>query len=186
MGLAATLGNASHEENSRSGIAFRRSLRSSPACLVSRGLNKAHWDPSPPSRPTPAARLIKQNCAGCHAADLSGIGNALPLSGLPVHRQLGKSHRGRSGGFHGRRDASQQSRRAGRAELPEHHRVYPAIERRASRESGARREFDRRHSQRDGPSGRAGSRRTREAGQAGQGRTGCRRPWSRTGRAPRA
>ena len=23
------------------------------------------------------------NCAGCHAADLSGIGNALPLAGLP-------------------------------------------------------------------------------------------------------
>ena len=25
----------------------------------------------------------QQNCAGCHAADLSGIGNALPLAGLP-------------------------------------------------------------------------------------------------------
>src|SRR5512135_1151513 len=25
----------------------------------------------------------QQNCSGCHAADLSGIGNALPLAGLP-------------------------------------------------------------------------------------------------------
>src|SRR6185369_5384444 len=29
------------------------------------------------------------NCAGCHAADLSGIGNALPLSGLPFTSSWG-------------------------------------------------------------------------------------------------
>ena len=39
------------------------------------------------------------NCAGCHAADLSGIGNALPLSGLPFTGSWGNRTVGDLVGF---------------------------------------------------------------------------------------
>jgi alcohol dehydrogenase (cytochrome c) len=39
------------------------------------------------------------NCAGCHAADLSGIGNALPLSGLPFTGSWGNRTIGDLVGF---------------------------------------------------------------------------------------
>jgi len=39
------------------------------------------------------------NCAGCHAADLSGIGNALPLSGLPFTSSWGNRTVGDLVGF---------------------------------------------------------------------------------------
>jgi alcohol dehydrogenase (cytochrome c) len=41
----------------------------------------------------------QQNCAGCHAADLSGIGNALPLSGLPFTGSWGNRTVGDLVGF---------------------------------------------------------------------------------------
>src|SRR6185369_1577132 len=39
------------------------------------------------------------NCAGCHAADLSGIGNALPLAGLPFTSSWGNRTAGDLVGF---------------------------------------------------------------------------------------
>src|SRR5436190_6175316 len=39
------------------------------------------------------------NCSGCHAADLSGIGNALPLSGLPFTSSWGNRTAGDLVGF---------------------------------------------------------------------------------------
>ena len=39
------------------------------------------------------------NCAGCHSADLSGIGNALPLSGLPFTGSWGNRTVGDLVGF---------------------------------------------------------------------------------------
>ena len=39
------------------------------------------------------------NCSGCHAADLSGIGNALPLSGLPFTGSWGNRTVGDLVGF---------------------------------------------------------------------------------------
>src|ERR1700704_2424789 len=39
------------------------------------------------------------NCSGCHAADLSGIGNALPLSGLPFTGSWGNRNVGDLVGF---------------------------------------------------------------------------------------
>jgi alcohol dehydrogenase (cytochrome c) len=39
------------------------------------------------------------NCSGCHAADLSGIGNALPLSGLPFTGSWGNRTVGDLAGF---------------------------------------------------------------------------------------
>jgi alcohol dehydrogenase (cytochrome c) len=41
----------------------------------------------------------QQNCSGCHAADLSGIGNALPLSGLPFTGSWGNRTVGDLVGF---------------------------------------------------------------------------------------
>ncbi|MBZ5636322.1 MAG: PQQ-binding-like beta-propeller repeat protein [Acidobacteriia bacterium] len=41
----------------------------------------------------------QQNCSGCHAADLSGIGNALPLSGLPFTGSWGNRTAGDLVGF---------------------------------------------------------------------------------------
>jgi alcohol dehydrogenase (cytochrome c) len=41
----------------------------------------------------------QQNCAACHAADLSGIGNALPLSGLPFTGSWGNRTVGDLVGF---------------------------------------------------------------------------------------
>jgi alcohol dehydrogenase (cytochrome c) len=41
----------------------------------------------------------QQNCSGCHAADLSGIGNALPLAGLPFTSSWGNRTVGDLVGF---------------------------------------------------------------------------------------
>jgi alcohol dehydrogenase (cytochrome c) len=41
----------------------------------------------------------QQNCSGCHAADLSGIGNALPLAGLPFTSSWGSRTAGDLVGF---------------------------------------------------------------------------------------
>jgi alcohol dehydrogenase (cytochrome c) len=41
----------------------------------------------------------QQNCSGCHAADLSGIGNALPLAGLPFTGSWGNRTAGDLVGF---------------------------------------------------------------------------------------
>jgi len=47
-----------------------------------------------------AGRVAYQaNCSGCHAADLSGIGNALPLSGLPFTGSWGNRNVGDLVGF---------------------------------------------------------------------------------------
>ena len=145
MGLASALGDARHEEDSDPDIAFSPLSTVFFSCPASKGTSSGPFT----AQQADAGRAAYQaNCAGCHAADLSGIGNALPLAGLPFTGSWGNRTVGDLVGFMEGAMPPNNPGALGEANYLEYHRVYSAIERRAGRESGAGRELDRRHSQR--------------------------------------